>query len=159
MKEFAIQRVSGREIQPFSKEDMEIIMEYATYQPIRCKGTGYKHPRSLKQLRTYWRCCNITAKNSREDESWNGWRTKNQVDFSCRVKCEFKKDDTVCFVVEKSGNVRAQYNYDSLSIANCNHPKATKYISEALNLMAKRLGLWDKDGNPDVKTLLQNTEQ
>ena len=143
MKEIAIQTLPGGDIRPYSLEDKEALKEYKPYQIIRCKTYGAKKPRSLNQLRLYWVCCSTVAENN-EDPMW---RTKESVDFQCRVACDFR--DKRLISVRPDNTV--QFFYRSLSYANCSHPDATKYMTEAFEIMAKKIGI-------TVDTLLENAE-
>ena len=122
---------------------MDKLKEYPAYQVLRCKVSGVKKPRSYQQLKLYWQLCKTVADNN-EDPMW---QTKENVDFQCRVACDFR--DTKLISVRPDGTV--QFFYRSLSYTNCSHPDATKYMDDAFLIMAKKLGITTDE-------LLQNAE-
>jgi hypothetical protein len=139
MKKIAFQIQPDYTFKPFSQEDLETAKNYKIYQNVVGDIKGVKHERSLRQLRTYWRCCEITASNIRMKESdpkWKYWNTKKGVDFQLRVACDFR--DKSLTAVRPDGTV--QFRYKSISIATCEHAEACGYFKDAFKLMAVIVG-------------------
>jgi len=143
MKKIAFQKLPGGYFKPFSVEDQEAASHYKDYQIVQADVRGVKKPRSLLQLKLYFQCCEKVADNNTDPY----WQTKESVDFQCRVACDFR--DKSMISVRPDGTV--QFHYKSLSYANCDHVDATRYMTDAFDVMAHKL-------NITTETLLQNAE-
>lgn len=116
---------------PFSQEDLDLAKEYKPNQIVKNKITGVEKPRSLKQLRTYWRCCTTVANNNETP----GWQTKKQVDFQCRVELRFYDPELI--IALQDGSIA--FHYRSIAIKNLKHIEACGYFDDALAIMAKKI--------------------
>lgn len=111
--------------------DMDKAREYRVNQIVRLKSHGVKKPRSVKQLNTYWACCEIVSINT-ENPQWN---TKLKVDFQCRVACHFVDPNLVA--VKPDGTV--VFSYRSIAFANLRHMEACNFFKNAYEAMASFL--------------------
>jgi hypothetical protein len=118
-------------VRQYAQEDEDVLKEYKEHQPIRTKTHGVKKSRSLAQLRLYWALCGIVADNSETP----GWKTKEQVDFQCRVALDFRDPNVV--VVKPDGTV--VFHYRSIAFKNLGHIEACNYFDRAFEVMAKFL--------------------
>ena len=133
MKEYSAQYDTKGRAVPFSEEDLDIARGYKPHQVVRIKTTGIKKPRVLTQLKLYWVCCKKTSDNTDNPQ----WNTKEKVDFQCRVALHFVDPEVVA--VKPDGTV--VFNYRSIAFANLGHIEACNYISNAIEFMAKFLGV------------------
>lgn len=114
---------------PFSKEDQNRLNEFHDNQIVNANLKGIEKPRSYEQLKLYWKCCQVVADNT-EDQEWN---TKERVDFICRVRCRFAD----YYTINKVPHVKVK----SISYANLKHIEACGYINDAFEVMARKLGI------------------
>lgn len=133
MRELFCQLQQNQQLWPYSQEDLEALADFHPNQLLRVKAYGTTKQRSLKQLRTYWRACTITADNL-DDFRWN---TKDKTDFQCRVALHFV--DPNITVVRPDGQV--MFKYRSISFANLKHVEACNYFSRSFDIMSKKLGI------------------
>lgn len=116
---------------PMNLDDEEKLKAYRINQPLVTSIKGSKKERSLKQLGTYWGCCNVVAENHHQ------FNSRNDVDDKLRVELEFF-DKNRC-LVGKDGQVHVFYR--SIAVANLEHIEANKYFDRAFSLMADWLGI------------------
>ena len=144
MKHAALQR-KGKALYPFSVEDENVILEYPENQIINAKFRGVTIPRSYEQLKLYFACCRKVAENIDTSIKGNeGWGTKDDVDFNCRIACKLIKRMKIVdgvFYAEPSS-----IGYDNLS-----HLQACKYFDRAFDIMAKKLGITTKELTDEAK--------
>jgi hypothetical protein len=125
---------------PEDKDDIRPIPD-GTLLEVDFTTPSIEKTRSYLQLKTYHRCLKTTADNLKDREP--NWDTPEKIDLICKIKCGFIKDtivvDRPCI---SCNNVLPQTFFipDSLSYANCGHDRACKYISDAIELMAEKLG-------------------
>ncbi len=112
--------------------DAEKVREYHDNQILRCKVSGTEKARSIKQMNTYWACCNEVANNTERKR----WDTKNKADFQVRVELDFRDKEYIA--VRPDGEI--QFRYLSISFANLKHIAACNYFDRAFEVMAKVLG-------------------
>ena len=127
MKELMLQRV-GDYLRPFDPESAERMKAFHEYQPIRAQCTGTRRPRSYRQLKGYWKACEILADNMDQ------FADKYAVDWAVRVELKFFGRMTV-----KGDNVMVETL--SISYENMDHIEANNFFSRAIPLMAKWLGV------------------
>ena len=112
--------------------DAEKAREHHPNQIVRLKVYGTQKERSIKQMNTYWACCNEVANNTEQKR----WDTKTKVDFQIRVELDFK--DPEFLAVSPDGSV--QFLYRSIAFPNLKHIEACNYFDRAFDVMAKFLG-------------------
>ena len=127
---------------PFGDDDREKSKEFKLFQIVRNQIYGFKKERSLKQLNTYWRACQIVADNNGSP----GWQTKEQVDFNLRVSLHFYDSDLI--VAKPDGSIA--FSYRSIAFKNLAHIEACSFFEKAFSLMADKLKI-------TVDELLKNT--
>ena len=118
---------------PFGDDDREKSKEFKLFQIVRNQIYGFKKERSLKQLNTYWRACQIVADNNESP----GWQTKEQVDFNLRISLHFYDPDLI--VAKPDGSIA--FSYRSIAFKNLAHCEACGYFSAAFEIMAEKLGI------------------
>ena len=111
--------------------DAEKVREHHDNQILRLKVYGTEKERSIKQMNTYWACCEEVANNT-ERKRWN---TKPKVDFQLRVELDFRDKDYIA--VRPDGEI--QFRYLSIAFKNLKHIAACNYFDRAFELMAKVL--------------------
>jgi hypothetical protein len=124
---------------PVDKDDIRSIPT-GTLIEVSYKKPSPEKTRSYLQLKTYHKCLKTTAGNLKDREP--NWNTKEKIDLICKIKCGFIKDTIVVDMPCISCNnvlPQAFFIPDSLSYGNCGHGRACKYISDAIELMAKKL--------------------
>jgi len=127
MKKLVLQRI-GKTLVPFDPETAERMMAFHEYQPINARCTGIRRPRSYRQLKGYWKACEILAENL------DHFADKYAVDWAVRVELRFFGRMTV-----KGDNVMVETL--SISYENMDHIEANNFFSRAIPLMAKWLGV------------------
>ena len=140
MKEVLLQ-LKDNVLVPFSIEDQDIIRNFKNNQVLKAKLTGTTKARSYKQLRKYWATCKKTADNTEAP----GWKTKEQVDFQCRVALRFYDPDLI--IAKPDGSIA--FHYRSIAIANLDHIAACGFFDFAFEVMAEHLKI-------SVEELLKN---
>lgn len=127
MKEIILQR-KGAVFYPFDPESAELMMEYHENQPVRSKTTGIKRPRSYRQLKAYWKSCEIVAENSEQ------FTDKYDADWETRVQLKHIGRMTV------QGN-KVMVEVESISYSRLGHVEANRYFDRAFELHAKWLNI------------------
>ena len=110
---------------PYGDEAIQKAREYSSYQIMRSKFWGYMHPRSVKQLNTYWKGCTIVAENL-EDKS------KEDIDFDVKLTLKHIKG----FRVSKGVTY---VEVDSISFENLPHLRACNFFDRAFPVQAKMI--------------------
>lgn len=117
---------------PFTLADQEAAREYTDNQTVKAKLTAAQKPRSLKQLRTYWKLCKIWSDNSTRVEYANeklvDWRIRNALQFY---------DTSFIFVNIKTGQVN--FKVRSISFKNLKHMEACNFFDQAFDLISKAM--------------------
>jgi|GEM_PF-2478251 len=134
----------GGYMKPFGEESEEKLKEFKPNQIVNTRVSGTRKERSLRQLNTYWACCQTVADNTEDP----GWNMKEKVDFVCRVQTHFVDPDLI--FVRPDGTV--QYGYRSIAFVNLAHIEACNYFDRAFAVMAKHLGI-------SVDTLVEETQR
>jgi len=119
-----------------SKEDKEALKEFGVNQIVTAKLTGFKKPRSLRQLHTYWSCCEYVAQQLSDHETQY---TKEDIDFQTKIRVmkqnpamikRFKFIDGVMFIEPLS-----------ISFVNLEHIEANHYFDKGFSIIAAMIGL------------------
>ena len=122
----------GRFFLPYGDESIEAARDYKPNQIVNNRISGIRKERSLKQLHTYWACCQTTADNTENPQ----WSTKEKVDFQCRVDAHFVDPNIVVVKPDKT----VVFHYLSIAFVNLGHIDACNYFDRAFETMAKFLG-------------------
>ncbi len=130
--EVALQLKKGI-LYPHSIEDQEKIKDLKENQIVKAKITGVRKPRSLQQLRLYWKLCKEVSENTERPE----FSTYRLVDWRLRNSLQFY--DTDYTYVTPNGQVN--FKVKSISFKNLKHIEACGYFDRAFDLMAKALGV------------------
>ena len=139
MKEIFYQH-RGNKACPSSEEDLEKHNAYPENQITRHLVYGVKHPRSVKQLNTYFASCRQVAENNENTQ----WDTKEKVDFNTRVALHFVDPEYTTVRVFKVAGAELKvpvYKYRSISFKNLEHIKANGYFDAAFRFHADFLGV------------------
>lgn len=131
MIEIAIQIKDDYSLHPFSQEDLDLLKGYKPNQICKAKISGVAKQRSYRQLKAYWSACKKVADNSEK----HGWKTKEQVDFQCRVALRFYDPNLI--IAKKDGSIA--FHYRSIAFKNLKHIEACDYFSQSFEVMAKAL--------------------
>lgn len=129
MKELICQK-KEKGLYPYSHEDHDVLSEFKDNQLLKVKIRGVQKSRSLLQLRLFWSCCRKVAMNT-DDENWN---TKEKVAEQVKIKCRYIKS---YIVVDKTVHIIT----GSISYKEMSHMKATNFINNAIEEMARFLGV------------------
>lgn len=131
---------------PASAEAMELIREYKPNQIVRCKITGMRKERSLRQLNTFMACCQYVADNVREYDLGHPkfkdgayWNTKSKAAFQIKVALHFV-DDSKTIVYQD----RVVFHYRSISFRNLHHLEACFFFDRGFPLLAARIGMKER---------------
>ena len=122
---------------PFSLVDQDEAKSFKPNQIVQCTVKGTKKERSYRQLKMYFGCCNIVGENTSDPL----WCDKDKTDFQCRVALGFFNHDRVAVIGKK-----VAFEVRSLSYDNCEHPDSCKYMDQAFELLASKIGV-------DIETL------
>jgi len=127
MKELILQR-KGHTLQPFDPESLESLKGYHENQPIKAKCTGIKKPRSYRQLKAYWKACEIVADNMSKftDKYDADWETRVQLRHIGRMTVQGDKVMVEC---------------KSISYAELDHAEAMNFFDRAFRLHAEWIGV------------------
>lgn len=125
MKELILQR-KGSTLAPYDPESAELLKGYYENQPVRAKITGIKKPRSYRQLRAYWKACEIVA------DHIDKFADKYDADWQIRV--ELKHYDRMVVQGDK-----VYVECKSINYTNLDHAGANNFFDRAFVLMAKWL--------------------
>ena len=117
------------------------VREHHINQIVNIKVYGTEKQRSVKQMNTYWACCETVAKWVREYEGsknkeYRRWNTKNKVDFQIKVELDFRDPEYIA--VRPDGEL--QFKYLSISFKNLKHIEACNYFDQAFEEMARFIG-------------------
>lgn len=117
---------------PYTLADQEAAREYKDNQIVKAKITAAQKPRSLQQLRLYWKLCRIWSDNSSRPEYANeqlvDWRIRNALQFY---------DTSMTYVNTKTGQIN--FKVRSISFKNLKHVEACNYFDRALDLISKHM--------------------
>jgi hypothetical protein len=132
---FIAQIQQDGDYRPFSEEDRIVSSNYSVNQLVTVKVSGLRKHRAYIQLKCYKGSCSYIA-----DQNINkNMDMKEKVDYITKVKLGFIKGT----FVDPFGNVG--FIPDSLAYANCDHPRATKFINDALEYHASLVGIDSAD--------------
>ena len=115
---------------PHTMQCQEEARVFRTHQVVKAKLTGAQNPRSLKQLRAYWKLCQIVADNTDRPEYAN----RNMVDWRLRNALQFYDTD---YIYVKNGQV--SFKVRSISFKNLKHAEANGYFDRAFDLISNAL--------------------
>lgn len=126
-----------------SKEDREALKEFGVNQIVTAKLTGFKKPRSLRQIHLYWACCQTVADNLEN-------MTKEDVDFTVKIKVAKQHPG----LIKRFKTVDGIVYMEPISIAfhNMECLEANRFFDLAFPIMADMIGISTED-------LLANTER
>lgn len=120
----------------YGDEAQEKSKTYTLYQILKNKIWGIKKPRSVKQLNTYWACCNLAAEMLSDHENI---LSKDDVDFD--VKTRVAKDNPAMIKRFKIISGITYIEPISVAFANLKHLEACKYFDKAFPVMSKMVNL------------------
>lgn len=132
----------GDMLVPYSEEDREKLSEIVEDRPIKARITAVKKERSERQLRLFWACCQEVAENA-DDPNWN---TKRKVAEQIKILLRYVDE----YMVTGDGTVH--FITGSISSDRMDHMEACRFMDQAFELMAERLGI-------TVDELLAETEE
>jgi len=148
MIEIATQLTQNKTLIPFSQEDKDLLGNYHPNQILKAKISGVQKERSIRQMGTYFACCNYVSDNIREDDPERlEWDSKEKVDKKIRMALHFVDDSLTL-----THNGTTIFHYRSIAFKNLKHIEACGYFKEAIPLLAMRIGL-------DEMTLVSNVKQ
>jgi hypothetical protein len=139
MKEIFFQKIDNLTARALSPEDAEVWANYKDYQITRHCVYGVKHPRSVRQINTYFGSCRQVAENHDDHQ----WSTKEKVDFNTRVHLHFIDPEYTTVRVFEIDGVKLRvpvYRYRSISFKNLGHIEACGFFSGAFEYHAEILG-------------------
>ena len=135
MIEFIAQVQPDTDYRPYSEEDKLLAKNYAVNQLVTIRVSGAKKHRAYRQLCCFMGSCRYIAA---QDNNPN-MNTKSKVEIQTKIRLGFIEST----FVDPYGNVG--FIPKSLSYANCDHPEATKFINDALELHASLVGIDSAD--------------
>lgn len=155
MKEIACQPIEGHLV-PFSPEDKELLSEFKENQVVIAKVSGTTKERSLRQMGTFFACCEYVATNVIEYDLSNPkftngsyWNTKSKAAFQMKVALHFV-DESKTIVYQD----RIVFHYRSIGFKNLKHLDACFFFDRAFPLLASRLGMKEYDMINEAKLLM-----
>ena len=141
---------------PFSEEDKERSKSFKANQICKHVVTGRVDERSLRQIRTFFACCQYVADNVKEYDlnhpkynDWSHWNTKDKVASQVKVALHFI-DDSKTIVTGK----KVVFYYRSISFKNLKHLEACAFFDKGFPLLGLRIGLTEDELVVNVKKLM-----
>lgn len=134
----------GKSLIPFSDQDAEDLYSYPETEFLKINISGSKYEFSYRQLCLYWSSCTYISEHFSDNPNMNH---KNKIDHRTRLECGFIKGTYF------DHNGLLQWIPDDLNRANCHQKKRQDYISEALELHAELIGIFDVE---EYKKLLES---
>lgn len=117
-------------LRPFDNESEKKLAEIIPFAPVTGNFSGSLNPRSLIQLNTYWKACDVFAENNEL------YPTKEKVDWWIRNELQFYN-----FELTRVVGDQVIFDVRSISVLNLKHIEANDYFSRAFGLMADEWGM------------------
>lgn len=133
---------------PFDPESDNKLANFKNNQLLVGLITGTKKERSVKQIRLYWKACEVFAENTE-------FQTKEMADWWCRNTLQFF-DHKYTFV-HQDGSVT--FKVRSISFKNLDHAIACDYFTRSFSVMADYLGVDPDTFISEVKSRISRNYQ
>ncbi len=133
---------------PFDPESENKLSNFKRNQLLAGDITGTRRERSIPQLNTYFKACEVLSENTNDP----ALSTKEKVDWWCRNTLQFFDHDYT--FVKPDGSVT--FKVRSISFKNLDHAIACDYFTQAFSAMADYLGVDPDSFIYEVKSRISN---
>jgi len=119
-------------LKPQSELDADTLFEnYKLNQPVSVQITGGSSARSVPESNLFHSCCKLVAENTEDDQ----WNSTDKAKIQCKMLLKFFKEE---IWVDDGG---VHFVLDTLRFDKTNQVRSHKFIEQALDILARKIGL------------------